>query len=191
MKLPTTQVSPNEQARAWATAFDAFAAAGEAAVAATVVHDLLAGTAHAVAAHFACWAIVDLSAPDQPARSVASPRDEAADMAASLARLPLAGCPLIVSAINQRTPLVRASVTDPAELGILPDGRRVADVIGAGSYAVSPIAAGGTPLGAITVVRHRAQRPVTFLELNVLGHIADLAAAATERLSGAEVVRGT
>jgi GAF domain-containing protein len=82
-------------------------------------------------------------------------------------------------------------MTDPAELGILPDGRRVASALGAGSYAVSPITAGGASLGAITVVRDRTRRPVTFLELSVLARIADLAAAAIERLSGGGVASGT
>jgi GAF domain-containing protein len=37
----------------------------------------------------------------------------------------------------------------------------------------------------------RTQRPVTFLELNVLAHIADLAAAAIERQSRRESARRT
>lgn len=190
MELSRAQLSPREQARVWTTAFDAFAAAGEAAAAATAVHDLLAGTADALAAHFADWAIVDLPAWERPARSVAS-RDHEPELAASLSRQPLTGCPLIASAMEHGTPLVRAFMTDPAELGILPDGRRVASALGAGSYAVSPITAGGASLGAITVVRDRTRRPVTFLELSVLARIADLAAAAIERLSRGGVASGT
>ncbi len=170
MRLPSAHSGPSEQVRAWTTAFDAFAAAGGAVAAATAVHDLLAGT--------------------RPSRSVAA-RDHDPELATSLARLPLAGCPVIVAAMHQRTPLVQASMTDSAELGILPDGRRVADVLGAGSYAVSPITIGNAPVGAITVVRGRMQRPVTFLELNVLARIADLAAAAIERLDGRERAHGT
>ncbi|HEX6930681.1 MAG TPA: hypothetical protein VF162_00955 [Streptosporangiaceae bacterium] len=47
---------------------------------------------------------------------------------------------------------------------------------------MSPITARGAVLGAITIVRDRSRPPVTFLELSVLAHIADLAAAAVERL---------
>jgi len=104
--------------------------------------------------------------------------------ALAVAELSVHGCPMIVSAMEQRTPLVQASMADPAELGILPDGRRVADAFGAGSYAVSPIMADESAIGAITIVRGKSQPHVTFLELNVLAHIADLAAAAIERLSG-------
>ena len=190
MELPRAHVSPREQVRVWTTAFDAFAAAGEAAAAATAVHDLLAKTADALAAHFADWVIVDLPAWERPSRSVAS-REHEPELAARLSLQPLTGCPLIASAMEHGTPLVRAVMTDPAELGILPDGRRVASVLGAGSYAVSPITAGGASLGAITVIRDRTRRPVTFLELNVLARIADLAAAAIERLSGSSVARGT
>jgi GAF domain-containing protein len=190
MRLPSAHAGPSEQVRAWTTAFDAFAAAGGAAAAATAVHDLMAGTAHALAGLFADWVIVDLSASGRPSRSVAA-RNHQPELASSVARLPLADCPLIVSAMRRCTPLVQASMTDSAELGILPDGRRVADVLGAGSYAVSPITVGNAPVGAITVVRGRTQRPLTFLELSVLAHIADLAAAAIERLGGRERAQGT
>src|SRR5260221_6255193 len=129
-------VWPAERVRAWTTALDALAAAGAAAVAATV------------------------------------------------AELSVRVCPMIVSAMAQRTPLVRASMADPAELGILPGGQRVVDAFAAGSYAVSPIMAGESAIGAITIVRGNSQPHVTFLELNVLAHIADLTAGAIERLSG-------
>jgi GAF domain-containing protein len=78
---------------------------------------------------------------------------------------------------------VQAEIADSSELGVLPDGQRVAEALSAGSYAVSPITVSGRALGAITIVRDRSSPPVTFLELNVLAHIADLAAAAIERLA--------
>ena len=72
--------------------------------------------------------------------------------------------------------------TIPPNSGYFPTGQRVAEALGAGSCATSPITVCGVALGAITIVRDRTRPPVTFLELNVLGHIADLAAAAIERL---------
>jgi GAF domain-containing protein len=85
---------------------------------------------------------------------------------------------------------VQAEVADSSELGVLPDGQRVADALDAGSYAVSPITVYGRALGAITIVRDRSSPPVTFVELNVLAHITDLTAAAIERLErDGEVVR--
>jgi len=86
--------------------------------------------------------------------------------------------------MDQCTPRIQASINDPAELGVLPDGQQVAEALRAGSYAVSPITVCGEPLGAITIVRDRSRPPVTFLELSVLAHIADLAGAAIERLEG-------
>lgn len=182
MNLPA-EAWPAERVRAWTTALDAFAAAGEAAVAATDEQNLLEGTAHALTGHFADWVIVDVSARPQASRWVAGRRHEPR-LATAVAGLSVNGCPMIVSAIEQRTPLVRASIADPAELGVLPDGRRVADAFGAGSCAVSPIMAGDSAIGSITIVRGDSQPHVTFLELNVLAHIADLTAAAIERLRG-------
>jgi GAF domain-containing protein len=173
---------PAERVRAWTTALDALAAAGEAAVAATGERDLLEGTAHALTGHFADWVIVDVSPGRQASRWVTGRWDEPG-LATAVAGLSVAGCPMIVSAMERRTPLVQASMTDPAELGILPDGRRVADAFGAISYAVSPIMVGESAIGSITIVRGVSQPHVTFLELNVLAHIADLTAAAIERLS--------
>ena len=80
-------------------------------------------------------------------------RHPAPGLASAVAGLPVADCPLTVSAMRQRTPRVQASIADPAELGVLPDGQRVVDALGAGSYAVSPITVCGSPLGAITIVR--------------------------------------
>jgi len=174
---------PAERVRAWTTALDALAAAGEAAVAATVERDLLERTADALTGPFADWVIVDVAAWQEASRWVAGRGDEAR-LAAAVAGLSADGCPVIVLAMEQRTPLVRASMTDPAELGLLPDGRRVADAFGAGSCAVSPIMAGESAIGSITIVRGETQPHVTFLELNVLAHIADLTAAAIERLRG-------
>jgi GAF domain-containing protein len=173
---------PADRVRAWATALDALAAAGGAAVAATAERDLMADTADALAGSFADWVIVDLDAAGQEqSRSVAGRRAQPG-LATAVAELPVSGCPVTVSAMEQCTPLVQASIDDPGELGVLADGQRVAEALGAGSYAVSPITVCGQPLGAITIVRDRSRPPVTFLELSVLEHIADLAGAAVERL---------
>jgi len=183
MNLPAGYVWPAERVRAWTTALDAFAAAGGAAVAATAERDLQAGTADALTGRFADWVIVDLAPWGPGSRSVAGSRHEP-DLAAAVAKLPVHSCPLIASAMTQRTPLVQASMADPAELGILPDGRRVVEALGAGSYAVGPVSVDDASVGAITIVRRRTEPHVTFVELSVLAHIADLAAAAIERLSG-------
>jgi len=188
MNLPA-DAWPAERVRAWTTALDALAAAGEAAVAATDERNLLERTADALTGHFADWVIVDVPARRQASRWVAGRGDEPR-LAAAVAGLSVNGCPMIVSAMEQRTPLVRASIADPAELGVLPDGRRVADAFGAGSCAVSPIMAGESAVGSITIVRGASQPRVTFLELNVLAHIADLTAAAIERLRGPASHRG-
>jgi GAF domain-containing protein len=182
MNLPAGYLWPAERVRAWTTALDAFAAAGGAAVAATGERDLQAGTADALTGRFADWVIVDLAPWGPGSRSVAGSRYDPG-LAAAVAKLPVHSCPLIVSAMTQRTPLVQASMADPAELGILPDGRRVAEALGAGSYAVGPVSVDDVSIGAITIVRRRTELHVTFLELSVLAHIADLAAAAIERLS--------
>ena len=182
MNLPA-DVWPTERVRAWTTALDALAAAGEAAVAATAEQDLLAGTADALTRHFADWVIVDVSPGWQASRFVAGRRPEP-ELATAVAALSVQGCPVIVSSIARCTPLVQASMADPAELGVLQDGRRVADAFRAGSYAVSPITDGENAIGAITIVRSNSEPHVTFLELSVLSHIADLTAAAIERLGG-------
>jgi len=182
MNLPAGYVWPAERVRAWTTALDAFAAAGGAAVAATAERDLQAGTADALTGRFADWVIVDLAPWGPASRSVAG-RHHDPELAAAVAKLPVHSCPLIVAAMTQRTPLVQASMPDPAELGILPDGRRVVEALGAGSYAVGPVSVADVSIGAITIVRRRTEPHVTFLELSVLAHIADLAAAAIERLS--------
>jgi GAF domain-containing protein len=189
MNLPA-DVWPAQRVRSWTTALDALTAAGEAAVAATDERNLLQGTADALTGHFADWVIVDVSARRQASRWVAGRGDEPR-LAAAVAGLSVNGCPMIVSAMEQRTPLVRASIADPAELGVLPDGRRVADAFGAGSCAVSPLMAGESAIGSITIVRGDSQPHVTFLELNVLAHIADLTAAAIERLRGPPGHRGS
>jgi GAF domain-containing protein len=186
----TADVWPAERVRAWMTALDALAAAGEAAVAATDERNLLEGTADALTWHVADWAIVDVSARRHASRWVAGRGDEPR-LAAAVAGLSVNGCPMIVSAMEQRTPLVRAPIADPAELGVLPDGRGVADAFGAGSCAVSPIMAGENAIGSITIVRGDSQPHVTFLELNVLAHIADLTAAAIERLRDPASHRGS
>ena len=182
MNLPAGYQWPAERVRAWTTALDAFAAAGGAAVAATAERDLQAGTADALTGRFADWVIVDLAPWGPAARSVAGSRRDP-ELVAAVASLPVHSCPLIVSAMTQRTPLVQASMADPAELGVLPDGRRVAEALGAGSCAVGPVSVDDVAIGAITIVRGRSEPHVTFLELSVLAHIADLAAAAIERLS--------
>ena len=65
---------------------------------------------------------------------------------------------------------------------VLRDVKAVADALGVGSYAVSPLTVGEAAIGAITIVRGRLRPHVTFLELSVLAHITDLAASAIGRL---------
>jgi GAF domain-containing protein len=185
MNFPAAYLWPAERARAWTTALDAFAAAGVAAAAATAERDLLTATAQALAGHFADWVIVDFAPGGSASRAVAG-RMREPGLATALAELPARSCPLIVSAMSQCTPLVQAALADPAELGVLPGGRRVADALGVGSYAVSPVTVGELAIGAITIVRGRLRPHVTFLELSVLAHITDLAASAIGRLHGTE-----
>jgi GAF domain-containing protein len=191
MKLPAAYVLPAERVRAWTAALDAVAAAGAAAAAATAERDLLTDTAEALAGRLADWVIVDF-APWGPASRTVAGRRHQPELATAVAELPARSCPMIVSAMSQRTPLVQAAMADPAELGILPGGRRVADALGAGSYAVSPLTVGESAIGAITIVRGRSRPNVTFLELSVLAHIADLAGSAIGRLrrSGGPVRAG-
>jgi len=141
----------------------------------------MASTADALAGAFADWVIVDLAPAGHGSRSVAG-RESRPELATAVAEVEVSDCPLTVCAMDQRTPLVQAEIADSDELGLLPDGQRVADALRAGSYAVSPITVCGRALGAITIVRDRSSPPVTFLELNVLAHVTDLAAAAIERL---------
>ena len=77
---------------------------------------------------------------------------------------------------------VRASIDDEWMLGGLPDGRPVANVIGARSVAVGPILAGDVACGAITVVRSRGGPRLGFRELGILSQIGRLAGVAAERL---------
>jgi GAF domain-containing protein len=181
MKLPASEW-PAQRVRAWTAGLDALAAAGEAAVAATGEPDLMVSTAEALAGGFADWVIVDLPSARHASRSVAGNQFRP-DLAAAVAGLELTDSPVTVCAVDRCTPLVQAEIADSSELGVLPDGQRVADALSAGSYAVSPITVSGRALGAITIVRDRSSPPVTFLELSVLAHITDLAAAAIERLA--------
>src|SRR5258708_21886244 len=136
MNLPADEW-PAERVRAWTTALDALAAAGAAAVAATAQRDLLAGTADALTGRFADWVIVDVSPSEPASRSVAGSRREP-ELAAAVAELSVQGCPMIVSAMAQRTPLVQASMADPAPPGILPGGRRGARRVPPGSCSGPP-----------------------------------------------------
>lgn len=185
MKLPASYVWPAARVRAWTAALDAFAAAGGVAVTAASERELRAGTAHALTGGFADWAIVDLPPWGQDARSVAASEQDP-ELTAALAALPAQGCPMIVSAMAQRTPLVAAALADPDELGVLADGRPVAQALAAGSCAVGPVTVDGAAGGAITIVRSRSHPEITFLELSVLAHIADLAAGAIRRLREAK-----
>src|SRR5262245_53082813 len=108
MNLPA-DLWPAERVRTWTTALDALAAAGAAAVAATAERGLLAGTANALTGPFADWVIVDVSRSGAASRSVAGSRSEP-ELETAVAELPVQGCPVIVSAMEQRTPLVQASV---------------------------------------------------------------------------------
>lgn len=187
MNLPPSYAWPADRVRAWTAALDAFAAAGAVAVTAATENELSAGTAQALVGGFADWAIVDLAPWGPDARSVA--RHESGAPAAALeplAAVPARSCPVIVSAMAQRTPLVQAAMADPAELGVLPDGRPVSEVLEAGSCAVGPVTVDGVARGAITIVRSRSRPKITFLELSVLAHIADLAAGTITRLQAAK-----
>src|SRR5260221_5057727 len=157
MSLPA-DVWPAERVRAWTTALDALAAAGAAAVAATAQRDLLAGTADALTGRFADWVIVDVSPLGPASRSVAGSRCEP-ELAAAVAELSVRGCPMIVSAMAQRTPLVRASMADPAELGILPGGQRGVDAFAAGSYDFRPSTCGARAFRAFTILPGRLLAP--------------------------------
>jgi hypothetical protein len=188
MTLPPSYVWPADRVRAWTGALDAFAAAGSVAVAAGSERELRAGTAQALVGSFADWAIVDLSPWGPDARSVAGREvgPEALAVLAPLAGLRAESCPVILSAMTQRTPLVQAAMADPAELGVLPDGRPVSAALNVGSCAVGPLTVDGMARGAITIVRSRSRPEITFLELSVLSHIADLTAGAVARLGSAQ-----
>lgn len=186
MSLPSSYVWPADRVRAWTAAMDAFAAAGRVAVAARSKQELSTGTADALlVGEFADWSIVDLAPESEHARSVAAiePDQRAA---AALSALGPRSCPMIESAMARRTPLVQATLADPAELGMLPDGRPVSEALNAGSWAVAPVTVDGLARGAVTIVRNRTRPRVTFLELSVLAHIADLAAEAMMRLQAAQ-----
>jgi GAF domain-containing protein len=188
MNLPSAYVWPVHRVRAWAAALDAFAAAGEVAVAAPNEPELGSGIARSLIGEYADWAIVDLSPDGRAARAVAGPETgpRAAAAVARLAALPAHACPMIASAMNQQTPLVQAALAGSAELGQLTDGQSVSSLLDAGSCAVGPVAVNGVARGAITIVRSRSRPDITFLELSVLAHIADLAGAAVARLQAAK-----
>ncbi|MBV9383235.1 MAG: hypothetical protein JOY82_10535 [Streptosporangiaceae bacterium] len=158
------------------------AAAGRAAAAAVTEPGLLQSLADSLADQFADWAIVDVVCDGQPRRAVAS------HLAAPLLSRELASaraqeCPLVQDAITRNTPAVMASLDDPRLLGALPDGRPVADALHAHSAAVGPISADGSACcGAITIVRGPERPYVGFGELQALSRVADLAAAAMNRL---------
>ena len=181
MDLPPTYLWPSDRVRAAAAALDAFAAAGAVAVGASSERELGTETANALVGGFADWSIVDLSPWGEQARSVGATEPEP-NVAAALMALPAGNCPMIACAMAQRTPLVQAALDDPADLGVLADGRPVSAALGAGSCAVSPVTVNGVARGAITIMRSRSHPNINFLELSVLAHIADLAAGAILRL---------
>ena len=185
MNLPPAYLWPADRVKAWTAALDAFAAAGAVAVAACSERELGTEIADALAGGFADWSIVDLSPWGPQARSVAASEPDP-QVAAAVTALPAKNCPMIVSAMAQRTPLVQAALDDPADLGVLPDGRPLSAALGAGSCAVGPVTENGVARGAITIVRSRSRPNINFLELSVLAHIADLAAAAIVRLQAVQ-----
>ncbi|HEY5985490.1 MAG TPA: hypothetical protein VIV12_03760, partial [Streptosporangiaceae bacterium] len=138
-------------------------------------------TADAIAGPFADWAMVDLFGESQP-RSVAAARPADLVLVDSLRALSPATCPVISSAIRRGTPVVHASIDDVTLLGTLPGGTPVAWAIDAGSVAVGPIVAPGGSGGAITIVRCADRPYLGFRELAVLTQIAELTAAAADRL---------
>jgi GAF domain-containing protein len=186
MNLPQSYIWPADRVRAWTAAMDAFAAAGSIAVAAKNERELQTGTARALVGGFADWSFVDLSPSSAQSRSVAAAAERDPDTAAALATVQARSCPVIASAMDQRTPLVQAIMADPADLGALPDGRLVSAAVDAGSCAVAPVTVNGVARGAVTIVRSRSRPNITFMELSVLAHIADLAAGAIMRLQAAQ-----
>lgn len=182
MNLPPSYVWPADRVRVWTAAMDAFAAAGSVAVSAKNEESLRTGIARALVGTFADWSIVDLSpSGSEQSRSVAAAEPDRHTIPALTALAPRS-CPVIASAMDQRTPLVQAVMADPADLGVLPDGRPVSVTLDASSCAVGPITLNGVARGAVTIVRSRCRPSITFLELSVLAHIADLAARAIMRL---------
>lgn len=166
---------------AWTVGMDTLVQASTVAAGATSPAELQERTAHAIAGPFADWAMVDLFGHAQ-ARSVAAARHTDPALVESLRALTPASCPVISSAIRRGTPVVHASIDDTMLLGSLPGGTPVARAIDAGSVAVGPISTPGGTCGAITVVRCADRPYLGFRELGVLSQIAELTAAAAERL---------
>lgn len=179
---------PGDALTAWTVAMDALAGAGRVAGAATAERSLQDETAQVLTAGFADWAFVDLLAGEPDGRSVAASRPDR-QLAAALARMSVRDCPLAMAAISRRTPVIRASVSEAADLGVLPDGRRVLDALRARSYAVGPIIGAGQALGAISIVRCAAKPCVSFRDLGILSQIADLVSAASQRMRWRAAVR--
>jgi hypothetical protein len=167
---------------AWTVGMDTLVRASAVAAAATDQAELQERTAQAIAGPFADWAVVDLFGQPQ-VRSVAAVQTTDPALVVSLRALAPASCPVIRSAIRRGTPVVHASIDDTMILGAFPGGTSVADALDAGSVAVGPILApGGGTCGAITVVRCADRPYLGFRELGVLSQIAELTAAAAERL---------
>lgn len=172
---------PSGTMAAWTVAMDALAGVGRVAGGATAEHGLREDTAAALTGEFADWVFVDLLLGERGFRSVSASRPDR-QLVAALSRISVRDSPMAMAAIQRCTPVVKARVTDAAELGALPDGRRVLDVLNARSYAVGPVIAGGHAYGAISIVRCRGKPCVSFRDLGILSQIADLVAAASLRL---------
>jgi hypothetical protein len=166
---------------AWTVGMDTLVKASAVAAAAINQAELQERTAHAIAGPFADWAMVDLFG-DWPGRSVAAAQHTDPVLVDSLRTLSPANCPVISSAIRRGTPVVHASIEDAMLLGALPGGTPVTRALDAGSVAVGPILAPGGSCGAITVVRCASRPYLGFRELGLLTQIAELTAAAADRL---------
>ena len=116
-------------ATAWTIGLDTMARAAVAAVTAAAETQLRSMMAEALSGKFADWVFVNfLSSP--PRRAVAA-REPDPGLVAALGEVAARSCPVISSAVSRCTPEVRASIDDEWMLGGLPDGRPVANVIGA------------------------------------------------------------
>jgi hypothetical protein len=170
-------------AAVWTLAVDTMAKASAVAAAATGEEELQQGTASALCGAFADWVFVDLIGRGQPRRVVAACAGDPA-LSGLLAGMPPGSAPLIRSAIQRRTPVIEAPVSNQWLLGSLPGGDPVAGAVGAHSAAAGPIVADGNACGAITIVRSAARPCVRFVELGFLCRMAELAGVAAKRLRG-------
>jgi GAF domain-containing protein len=171
----------DEGPAAWALGIDTLARASAVAAAATCEADLREGTAWAIAGPFADWVLVDLPSDNTMERSAATPAGDPG-LLGLLNAMRADACPVIRSAIEQGTPVVRAASEDESLLGALPGRGPVARLLRAAWVAVGPVTGPDGLRGAITAVRCTGRPYLGFRELGVLSQIADLTATAAQRL---------